>query len=350
MKRASVLVATLVVALSMAVALVGCSSGTYTPQTKDQTVSNSALKSSGTLRVGVNASNAPYAAESSGTIVGIDVDIAAAIADEMGLKLELVDVGSSVDSAFSKDNVDIVMGVSKSSSAYWTSDSYMSSAVALFSLTQNATAPTSSGSFSVAAQSSSMSAWEVSDHYGESCLRNTTDLQSAFESLQTGSVNYVAADSTIGEYVVHSSSVQAYPVALLQDPASYSVATTTTNAALQQAISEALSSLKNGGIINVIQKKWLGDQADISSLKVIKSTKSDSSSSDTSSSTTTSSTGTSGTSDTGSSSSSSTSGASGTSSNSASSGSNSTSGTSAGSGTGTSTSTSTKSASSTSGN
>ncbi len=346
MKRASVLVATLVVALSMAVALVGCSSGTYTPQTKDQAVSNSALKSLGTLRVGVNASNAPYAAESSGSIVGIDVDIAAAIADEMGLKLELVDVGSSVDSAFTKDNVDIVMGVSKSSSAYWTSDSYMSSAVALFSLTQNATAPTSSGAFSVAAQSSSMSAWEVSDHYGESCLRNTTDLQSAFESLQTGSVNYVAADSTIGEYVVHSSTVQAYPVALLQDPSSYSVAATTTNTALQQAVSEALSSLKSGGIINVIQKKWLGDQADISSLKVIKSTKSDSSSSGTTSSTT-SSTDTATT--TGSNSSSSASNATATSSNSTSSTSNSAaSGTSSGSGTGTSANT--KSTTSGSGN
>lgn len=346
MKRASVLVATLVVALSMAVALVGCSSGTYTPQTKDQAVSNSALKSSGTLRVGVNASNAPYAAESSGSIVGIDVDIAAAIADEMGLKLELVDVGSSVDSAFTKDNVDIVMGVSKSSSAYWTSDSYMSSAVALFSLTQNATAPTSSGAFSVAAQSSSMSAWEVSDHYGESCLRNTTDLQSAFESLQTGSVNYVAADSTIGEYVVHSSTVQAYPVALLQDPSSYSVAATTTNTALQQAVSEALSSLKSGGIINVIQKKWLGDQADIFSLKVIKSTKSDSSSSGTTSSTT-SSTDTATT--TGSNSSSSASNATATSSNSTSSTSNSAaSGTSSGSGTGTSANT--KSTTSGSGN
>lgn len=346
MKRASVLVATLVVALSMAVALVGCSSGTYTPQTKDQAVSNSALKSSGTLRVGVNASNAPYAAESSGSIVGIDVDIAAAIADEMGLKLELVDVGSSVDSAFTKDNVDIVMGVSKSSSAYWTSDSYMSSAVALFSLTQNATAPTSSGAFSVAAQSSFMSAWEVSDHYGESCLRNTTDLQSAFESLQTGSVNYVAADSTIGEYVVHSSTVQAYPVALLQDPSSYSVAATTTNTALQQAVSEALSSLKSGGIINVIQKKWLGDQADISSLKVIKSTKSDSSSSGTTSSTT-SSTDTATT--TGSNSSSSASNATATSSNSTSSTSNSAaSGTSSGSGTGTSANT--KSTTSGSGN
>ena len=275
MKRASILVVTLVMALSMAVALCGCTSNNYTPQAKEQTISNSALKSSGTLRVGVNASNAPYAAESSGSIVGIDVDIAAALADELGLKLELVDVGSSVDTAFTKDNVDIVMGVAKSNSAYWMSDSYMSSAVALFSLTQNATAPTQSGSFSVAAQSSSMSAWEVTDHYGESCLRNSADLQGAFESLQTGSVNYVAADSTIGAYVVHSS-VEAYPVALLQDPSSYCIAAPTTNVELQKAVSEALSTLKNGGVISVIQKKWLGDQADISALKVIQSTKSES--------------------------------------------------------------------------
>ena len=186
MKRASILVVTLVMALSMAVALCGCTSNNYTPQAKEQTVSDSALKSSGTLRVGVNASNAPYAAESSGSIVGIDVDIAAALADELGLCLNWW-MSASVDTAFTKDNVDIVMGVTKSNSAYWMSDSYMSSAVALFSLTQNATAPTQSGSFSVAAQSSSMSAWEVTDHYGESCSRNSTGSSGAFESLQTGS-------------------------------------------------------------------------------------------------------------------------------------------------------------------
>ena len=156
MKRASILVVTLVMALSMAVALCGCTSNNYTPQAKEQTISNSALKSSGTLR----------------------------------------------------------------------------------------------------AQSSSMSAWEVTDHYGESCLRNSADLQGAFESLQTGSVNYVAADSTIGAYVVHSSSVEAYPVALLQDPSSYCIAAPTTNVELQKAVSEALGSLKNGAVISVIQKKW----------------------------------------------------------------------------------------------
>ena len=63
--------------------------------------------------MGINASNPPYAAQSNGSIVGIDVDIAAALADELGLKLELVDVGTATDTAFERESVDIVMGVKR---------------------------------------------------------------------------------------------------------------------------------------------------------------------------------------------------------------------------------------------
>lgn len=269
MKRISLLAVSLVAALCLAVPLVGCSSTTYEPQLKEQTVSDSALNTAGTLRVGVNASNAPYSVEQSGSIVGIDVDIAAALADEMGLKLELVDVGTGVDTAFSQENVDIVMGVSEANSAYWMSDPYMTSGIALFSLTQGAQAPTSAGSFKIAAQSSSMSAIEVESHYGSGCLENAADPQSAFDSLNTGAVDYVAADSTIGEYVVHVSGIEAYPIALLQDPSSYSIAVNTTNTALQTSVQEALLTLANGGVIDVIQSKWLGDQVDLSTLSVI---------------------------------------------------------------------------------
>ena len=95
MKRAITVVLTLVTALCVCMVLSGCSSTEYTPEKKQQTVKDSALNSSGTLRVGVDASSAPYAAESSGQIVGIEVDVAAALADELGLKLELVDVGTN---------------------------------------------------------------------------------------------------------------------------------------------------------------------------------------------------------------------------------------------------------------
>lgn len=269
MKRASILVLGLVVALCLALPLSGCSSNSYTPELKEQTVSDSALNTSGTLRVGVNASNPPYAAESSGSIIGIDVDVAAALADQMGLKLELVDVGTATDTAFSRENVDIVMGVDEENSAYWLSDAYMNSGIALFSLTENAEAPTAGGSFKVAAQSSSMSAWEVTDHYGEACLENATDPNAAFEALSTGTANYVAADSTIGKYVIHTSGIEAYPIALLQEATPCCVAVESTNTELQRAVSEALTSLVNGGIVNVIEGKWLGETVDISMLTVI---------------------------------------------------------------------------------
>lgn len=280
MKRLSVLVVSLVATLSLALLLVGCSSGQYTPEPKEQTLSNTALSSAGTLRVGVNASNAPYAAESSGSIVGIDVDIAAALADEMGLKLELVDVGTSTDTAFEKEDVDIVMGVDEANSEYWMSDSYMTSGVALFAASEDEKAPTKSGSFKIAAQSSSMSAWEVSDHYGDGCLENTTDLQSAFTALQAGTVDYVAADAIIGEYVSHSSGIEAYPIALLQEPVAYSIAVESTNKALQEAVAQALSTIDKGGVINVIEKKWLGDQVEAVSLSVISAPSGGSSSDD----------------------------------------------------------------------
>lgn len=283
MKRASVLVVSLVATLSLALLLVGCSSGGYAPEPKEQTVSNSALSSAGTLRVGVNASNAPYAAESSGSIVGIDVDIAAALADQMGLKLELVDVGTSGGAAFEKEDVDIVMGVDEAGSDYWLSDSYMTSGVALFAPSQTEKAPVKAGNFKIAAQSSSMSAWEVSDHYGDRCLENETDLQSAFSALQAGTVDYVAADDTIGEYVAHSSDIEAYPIALLQEPVAYSIAVPSTNKALQEEVANALSTLTEGGVIKVIKSKWLGDQAEAISLPVISAPSGGSSSDDTTS-------------------------------------------------------------------
>lgn len=86
----------------------GCSSNSYTPEPSEQKIDNSLLHTPGTLRVGVDASNAPYAAQSQGSIVGIDVDTAAALADELGLKLELVDVGTNAEGAFTSDNVDML--------------------------------------------------------------------------------------------------------------------------------------------------------------------------------------------------------------------------------------------------
>ena len=94
----------------------------YTPPEKSATVSSPTIGKSGTLRVGVNAGSPPLAGSpsSSSKIVGIDVDVAAALADQLGLKLEIVDVGTDPEAALKEGKVDVAMGIgSESDVSFW---------------------------------------------------------------------------------------------------------------------------------------------------------------------------------------------------------------------------------------
>ena len=268
MKRASKLFVALVAVVCLSVALCGCSSSDYKPEKKQQTVADSMLVKSGTLTVGVNANNAPYSAQSSGSIVGIDVDVAAAVADELGLDLELVDVGSDPESAISGGTVDMVMGVSSAGSSYSVTSSYRTSGAAVFAADSSAALPTKKKS-KIAAQASSLSAWEVSDRYGKKSLVETNDLAEAFTDVSNGTTQYAASDSTIGAYVAHTSGVTVYPICLLEKATSYGIGISTTKSELQTSVDTALEGLVDGGMVKVINSRWVGDAADISSLKVV---------------------------------------------------------------------------------
>ena len=117
--------------------LAGCTgSGTYQPELKSAEVAPPVIGEEGTLRVGVNTENPPLAGMGSGKILGIDVDIAAALADELGLKLSVVDVGSDPAGALANGTVDVVLGIDDSASDgdFWRSASYLPTGIALFAL------------------------------------------------------------------------------------------------------------------------------------------------------------------------------------------------------------------------
>lgn len=297
MKRTvSVLIAA-VTMLALAGALCGCSalgSTTYTPSKKTAQVSTPAIGQAGVLRVGVNSSNTPFSTQVSGKIVGLDVDIAAALADEMGLNLEMVDVGSDPESALKDGSVDIVMCMDKNdnASSCWLSDTYVQTAVALFATSSSAALPTASSSPSIEAQSASMSAWEVTNQFGDTALKSATDLKTAFSDLKSGQTTYVAADAVIGSYVSYTSKTNAQIVGLMQKVSGYSIGVTSTNTDLKTAVANALSTITKNGTTGVIESKWLGHELDLSSVKVTdtagKSSTSTSSSTSASTSTSTS--------------------------------------------------------------
>ena len=268
MKRMKALVCC-AAAACLAMVLAGCSSQqSYTPPEKSATVSSPAIGKSGTLRVGVNAGSPPLAGSpsSSSKIVGIDVDVAAALADQLGLKLEIVDVGTDPEAALKEGKVDVAMGIgSEIEVSFWRSPAYLPKGVALFSTPANATVPTKASSPKIAAQVSSTSSWQVTNEFGQDALVSENDLKSAFAALADGSAQYVAADAVIGMYAAHSGGYDAQIVALMQQPGGYCVGVLEANTELQAAVKDALAALTDGGIVSVIEKKWLGTDIDASS-------------------------------------------------------------------------------------
>ncbi len=251
--------------------LAGCASQeSYQPPEKTPTLSSPTIAQDGVLRVGVHTGNAPLAGQpaSSSKIVGLDVDVAAALADQFGLKLELVDVGTDAEAALTNGSVDIVMGVDKADSAatFWTSEAYLPTAVALFALPANDAVPTNEEAPVIAAQTSSKSSWAVSNEFESGTLVTTDDLKSAFAKLESGDVQYVAADAVIGTYAAHSAGYDVHIVALMQQPSGYAVGVLDSNAELKQAVSDALTSLTGTGIVGVIETKWLGSVLDLAQI------------------------------------------------------------------------------------
>ena len=237
--------------------LAGCTgSGTYQPELKSAEVAPPVIGEEGTLRVGVNTENPPLAGMGSGKIIGIDVDIAAALADELGLKLSVVDVVLGIDDSASDGD-------------FWRSASYLPTGIALFALSPDAGIPTQDSGATFAAQVSSKSAWAVSNGFGESSLTPTDSLKEAFEALEAGSVQYVAADAVIGLYAAHGQGLDVSIVAMLMSPTGYCMGVSNENVDLQTAAGDVLARLVSDGTINVIERKWLGTTVALGDLTVV---------------------------------------------------------------------------------
>lgn len=253
--------------------LSGCSKAENNiPQLKQATLSEPAIGEDGELRVGVNTGNSPLAGKSGDRIIGVDVDIAAALADELGLKVDVVDVGSDGAAAIANGEVDVVLGVESGSAekGCWLSSQYLQTGVVLFQKAGGAIeAPEASSSPKIAAQVSSKSAWAVTNIFGDDALAAATDLAAAFSSLASGEVDYAASDAVIGYYAANRQGVDVEACALLESPTGYCAMVSESNSELQSAISDALSTIKGNGIVDVIEDKWMGLEVDLSGISKV---------------------------------------------------------------------------------
>ena len=245
----------------------------YTPPLKESTVADNLLIEAGVLKVGLDTTNnSPYAGNINSEIIGMDADIAALIASDLGLKLEFVEIDNASQLPIGEDKVDVVIGVNKdvvSNSNYWYSDPYISNGACLFATDSKTRVPEKDDGSKFSAQTSSASAWKVSSYFGSESLVSTSSLNESFEMLAAGEVKYVASDIIVGSYAVHSNEYAASPIAMLEAPTSLSLAADIKNTDLCIALSDVITKIKSNGFLDLIVNKWLGVAPDPSAYPVI---------------------------------------------------------------------------------
>lgn len=271
MRRRSSLVL-LALALLVALWAAGCAPNAPNEPELTPTIAPPLIGEAGVLRAGVDLGYPPFAGEDQGQQAGIDVDVAAALAERFGLKLELVDLSpAEVGAALADGEVDIALGgltvaeAVNADAAF--AGSYLIDGPGFFSLEATGSAvatgtpafdpATGVGTARVGAQKESAAYWSLESEYGEGFTVGYSTLREALEALTEGEVDVVAGDAAIGAYlardfpgVVFAGQYgAATPVGVLVDKDATD---------LEAEVRDMLDALATDGVLETIRTKWLG--------------------------------------------------------------------------------------------
>ena len=242
-----------------------------TPQVQPPTI-----VSPGVLRVGVDSSRPPFAGKSDSAvagseIIGLDVDIAAALAEHLGLKLDLIDLAGltseEINDLFINSRLDIMMGYlpeNEAHSPYVLVGPYMVDAPAIF--TRGLSLPPQGFDLSsltgarIAATPNSLSAWQIQQRFGVDAVVAYPTLEEAFTALDNNEVTYLASDAIVGSYLA-TRYRDILCMGFIDKPANCHIAIKAGNQELTDAVTMTMRTLRDNGVLKVIITKWLGKTA-----------------------------------------------------------------------------------------
>lgn len=252
----------LVLAAAMVSALIGCTPADDPAPALEPVIGPPVIGKEGVLRVGVDLDHPPYAGVDQDRKAGIDIDIASALATELGLEVEFVEVGlAEAASALAAGDVDMVMSVPFTEAAVlelafagW----YTETGPALFSSAEETQTAQVLGGEATAVQEGSESYWDLSFSLGEDALFVTDSLREAFEALDRGDVAVVAGDALTGAYLLRDFPDLGYAGQIgPATPLGIVVAPDATD--LEVAVRGALDALAAAGVLDTVRAKWVDD-------------------------------------------------------------------------------------------
>lgn len=221
----------------------------------------------GVLRAGVDLSYPPFAGEEKGQKVGIDIDVAAALAERLGLSLEIVDLKpSDIPAALQNKQVDVALGAVSITDAVLAgvtpAGPYISDGAGYFSIVASgAVAPeitsASLAGMKVGCQKESAAFWSLQSDYGEGFATAYETVRAGFEALQAGEIDVLVADAVVGAYISRDFNDARF-VGQYGQAAALAVVVAPDASELETAVRGALDALASEGVLDTIRTKWVG--------------------------------------------------------------------------------------------
>lgn len=234
---------------------------------KDATSSNNADSAAnatnGTLTMGTNATFPPYeSVDDSGKIVGIDAEVAAAIAEKLGMKLEIKDMEfDSLIPAVKGGSIDIAMAgmtvTDERKQSVNFSDTYSKGVQVIIVKDGSAikTVDDLKGK-KIGVQAGTTGDAYCSEDYGQENVKQYNNGPLAVTALKKDQVDCVVIDQQPAKaYVASESGLKILDTAYADED--YAIAVAKENNELLTKINNALSELKAAGKIDEIVKKYI---------------------------------------------------------------------------------------------
>jgi polar amino acid transport system substrate-binding protein len=266
--------------VALALAGVGCQKKAEGPALTPK-LAPPAIKQAGVLTAAIDPTQPPFAGTVDGQVVGLDVDVAAALAERLGLKLEIVKMPwSDVPAAVAKGTVDVGFAAIPITDAVLANvsvaGSYATDGIGLFGLATTQTAEATStltpeeasaliSGARVACQSGSAAQWYLESEYWEGFATTYDTVREAFDALAAGTVDYVACDAFVGAYLARDYQNVRF-VATLGEATPLGVLVAKDSTDLENAVRDVLDGMAADGTLATIRTKWVGDLPELRAL------------------------------------------------------------------------------------
>lgn len=265
MKKLSIAMLSMVLAGSMLLTACGGGNTQATEDTGSDTQQNETAENTegGVLRMGTNATFPPYEyVDENNEVAGIDADIAAAIADKLGMELEITDMAfDSLIPALQSDTIDIVLAgmtvdPERAESVNFT-DSYATGVqVIIVPEGSDIASPDDLEGKNIGVQTGTTGDLYCTDDYGQEFVKQFDNGPLAVAALLNGQVDCVVIDNEPAKnYVAANEGLKILDTAFANED--YAAALAKEDTELYEQVNTAIQELKEDGTIASIIEKYI---------------------------------------------------------------------------------------------